>query len=236
MASWGVDPDGIGFDPVPAASLTEAATTETPVLAGDARQEMGNWLDSVAGYWATREQMSVLDGWGTPATGDDACRILAGEGFREVLAVDRPGQSPGTVVIMVSADGLLASVLTRDWDGVDRVDHVRVAYNVIATDLRMLIHGVHGSSQVMVKVDEHPHQWGQPRMVRVGTVEMAPRNGGSLRVQLAALRAFGQPFVPWRHRVWHPVAVPDGCPDTRRIIAALPDEFHRMFGPHLTSA
>ncbi len=236
-ASWDVDPDDLGFDPVPAASLTEAAMAPTPVLDGDARQQIGDWLNSVAGYWATREQMAVLDGWGMPATGEDAYRILASEGFREILAIDRPDQSSGTVVIMVSADGLLASVLTHDSHGVGWIDHVRVAYNVVATDLRMLTCGVHGSSQIRVEVDEHPDRWGQPRKVRVGTVDMAPINGsgGSVRVQLAAIRAFGQPVVPWRYPVWGPVALPDGYHrDTRRIVALLPEGVHRMFGPHLT--
>ncbi len=132
----------------------------------------------------------------------------------------------GTVVIMVSGDGLLASILTCGAD--DVVDSVQVTYNLIATDLRMLVRGVSGG-RVRVALDEHPLRWASRRRSSPG------RWPWRRQVQLTAVHAFARPIVPWRYPVWAPVGVEPG-PDTHRIVVALPDDVRRQFGPHLASS
>lgn len=215
--------------PPPLASWCEP---DRELVTGRRRAELLQWLPQVV-HWCTAKQREALDGLNADSTLDDVRRLLADEGFVEVHDVHGnvdSGTGDVDLILLIANTGLLASLHAPDNGNGPRPECVRVAYNAAELDSELVI--LYGNSGVAFD--------GQRRRTNVvyGTIYVNTRYphwpGGSLKVQLAVLRAFCRPVMPW----YHPVSLHigrDGTPaeDQLRVIDALPSEIHELFGPHL---
>lgn len=174
---------------------------------GQRRQMLLDWLPHVTKYWTTPRQRSTLDGLGQHATVADATGLLGAEGFtpagetagpaegtprggegREVFGTE---QQHLTVWAHIEA-GWLATLSTRQpTTGQPTLEEITVWYCVEPLDEQMLAAGLAGGYHASIG-ERHCAVW-------YGCMRVRPRQngGGSLRVCLAALRAFARPILPW---------------------------------------
>jgi hypothetical protein len=195
---------------------------------GKARSELLDWLPHVVHWWTTAKQRACLDGFHADTTITEARAFLHDEGFVEALDVhgnatsDTP--SGDVQLLLFNADqGMLAELWAPSFRELPpHIEHIRIVYQVEAIDPEMLI----------VSGTRHFEAGGIQTGDLTEKIQLA--GAGSLRVQLAALRAFARPVLPWRT---HPRIYlgHDGTPPTevRRILQSLPQHIHDTLGPHL---
>lgn len=222
------------------------------VVTGEPREQLRQWLEAMRS--CTRAQIRALDGFDGEATVAQVHAVLAGEGFVEIArtsdtrahtradtsledgqgdSVEEDGYSSIWVcremgwLAVVEVD-MLYSLVTRTQTL--RPDRVRIYHNTRAVDEDlMLTTGDLGSFH-----QEH----GRRTPIMYGSVIAYPRQyypaSTSLRVKLAALRAFGTPVTPWTASpdVWIGL---DSTPMTvqHHVLLGLPQDVHDLLGPKL---
>jgi hypothetical protein len=228
------------------------------LVTGERREWLLQWLPEVVAPWATRKQHTVLDGFTANTTLAQVREFLAREGFHEVRDVhgnagpppqpgsafgfhptnpgsqgeDHPPAGPGDVdLVLVSSEGFLATLHACDLGDGPQPQHVRVSYNVAALDRELFAAGV---SAYEYGTDEHERLTN----IRYGTIHSQVHlPSGSLRVQLAALRAFATPLTPWTHPVHLHIGRDSTSRDhLRHVITELPDNVHTLLGPQLAQS
>ncbi|WP_143531891.1 hypothetical protein [Saccharothrix sp. ALI-22-I] len=224
--------------PIP--DLAPWCDPDRELVTGTARDELRNWLRAMR--WCTLRQREVLDGLGPDSTLADVEDVLRQEGFLHVRTVPTwtPPDATGVLaagpdgvdVVLVNPDtGWLATVHAPDSGSGPRVENVRVHLNAAELDHGLLIPGPAG--QIMFDAQ------GRRTNIAFGRITAHPRRRSSgdepsLRVQLAVLRAFTRPVMPWlRHPTVH--LGRDGTPPVwrRNVLAALPAWVHDLLGPAL---
>lgn len=226
------------------------------LVTGERREWLLQWLPEVVAPWTTSRQHTVLDGFTGGTTLAHVRDFMAREGFTEICDVHanagpppQPGPAfgfhptspgsqgedsspagPGDVdLVLVSTEGFLATLHAPDDGDGPRPWQIRVSFNVATLDQEMFSAGVYAYAYMR---DEHDRLTNG----RYGTLHtQVGLPSGSLRVQLAALRAFATPVTPWTH----PVRLHIGRDSTtrdqlRQVITGLPDSVHTLLGPQLT--
>ena len=132
------------------------------------------------------------------------------------------------------ADGFLATVHAADTGGAGlQVHHVAVVYNVMVLDGDLSWAGPSGSH--WLAFDEY----GARTTIQVGEISTMPvrQSGGSLRVSLAAPRAFARPIAPRYQRPFISFgnSGSDLLVSIDDILTGLPAWVHGLLGPQLTT-
>lgn len=137
------------------------------------------------------------------------------------------------LVLCARTDGFLATVHASAFDSAVRVQNVSVFYNVMILDQDAFWAGVTGTHHLATDDD------GALTTIQAGAISTMPvyPGGGSLRVGLAALRAFARPVAPWYdHPAVHYFAEGSGVTDrAEEILVGLPAWVHDLLGPRLIS-
>ncbi|MEU1813267.1 hypothetical protein [Micromonospora aurantiaca (nom. illeg.)] len=138
------------------------------------------------------------------------------------------------LVLCSRVDGFLATVHAVEIGNAGlSVQTVAVYYNVMVLDRELSWAGVAGSRYLAW--DAH----GARTTIHVGNIGNMPvyRSGGSLRVGLAALRAFGRPVAPWYESplIGFGEDKSDVLGRVDEILAGLPVWVHELLGPQLTA-
>ncbi|WP_433531328.1 hypothetical protein ACQPYA_04245 [Micromonospora sp. CA-263727] len=249
--------------PVPVASWCDA---DRQIVTGLHREQLLQWLPQVVGSYATRRQMDVLDGITARTSLAFVRELLASEGFEQVCDVygnagpapepralydyrpmwalydavieqqDATGEGvPDRVALVLCSrvDGFLATVYAVDVGGGLKVQDVRVFHTVMVLDQELCWASMGGSHSFAC--DEH----GTRTTIQVGSIGAQPAiaSGGSLRVRLAALRAFTRPVKPWYARPYITFGNSgiDLLSRVDEILTGLPDWVHDLLGPQLTT-
>jgi hypothetical protein len=215
------------------------------VVRGGLRELLLGWLPQMAyNYRLTRAQLHALDDLTAGAGIADALRILREERFSRV----HEDMLEGDVLIFCLHPAGLLAILYAPWsdDGpVLRSVNVYGCAQII--DLELFEAGVPGMNWCY---DEA----GRRRNLAAGRischVQYPAEICGSLRVQLAALQAFGRVIAPWPEPAITGWLGPDRLRSmrdasdeaaaeasraaTRTLLASLPEHVHQLLGPQLT--
>jgi hypothetical protein len=153
-------------------------------------------------------------------------------------AVERRAMTSLTVtnrvalVLCSPTDGFLATVHATEIGGRGlEVVTVDVFYNVMVLDRELYWCGVQGGG---LALDENRNLI----TIDVGGIGNVPvyRSGGSLRVGLAALRAFARPVAPWYAKPYISLGEDTELLDrVDEILTGLPTWVHDLLGPQLTT-
>lgn len=202
------------------------------ILTGAQALLMRQWLSQVVDWRITTAQRRTFGDLVDPATYGDGVAWLHADGFDTVHDGELVPGLP--ITILVHPEGMLASVTAHRGDALGQVD-IYLAADPLDTEL--MAYGMRLSPGSALDG------------VRVGRFSQDPYlSGGSLRVQLTALRAFGRPVTPWPRPLidtWlggEPIAgsradfddstdlVATYIAATRAVVDALPADVHTMFG------
>ncbi|WP_247758227.1 hypothetical protein [Crossiella sp. S99.1] len=207
---------------------------DQPLLLGEPRQQMLAWLDALRR--CSRRQATELDGWDPPVRLPALRRMLAGEGFTEVLDVhDNVDAGQGSVELFLvhHGQGWLASVSAVDHGDGPEPSHVTIYFNTAAVDREMLALLPYDGGLARDK-----HDPDAATNIHAGHFTVRYRKGRpyrSLRLPLTMLLALGRPVLPW----YSPPSLylgPGGTPPQvqQSMLDRLPPEVHTLLGPNLT--
>jgi hypothetical protein len=202
--------------------------TDQHLVSGKPRELLSQWLEAMA--HCTPRQLEVMDGLKERCSVDDVRSLLASEGFTEVATLNGIGGDAYLDVVAVQPDmGWLA--ITQAWEL--RPQCTRVYFNVelVDADILRLTAWRQAWNEFVDKAGRHPD-------IRVGDIYVPHHitDWSSLRVELAALRAFGRSIAPWVESPAVHLGA-DGAPANiqREALAALPSAVHSLLGPCLLS-
>lgn len=223
LAEEDLDEQRMRLDP-----LTGLSTPTLPLrrhlVSGHRREILLDWLPHVTRWWTTQRQRDALDGLTTDI--DSARALLADEGFEPIPNLPTLHDGDIDELLLHPHQGWLAAIHAPRPFAEHQprsLGHVEVWCNALALDLDIAIAGT----------SELSYSWiTEPRTdVLHGKLRAAPGYGGSLRVQLAVLRAVTSPVLPWAYPV-HLQLGRDGTPATRvrEIVDALPTYVHDCLG------
>lgn len=210
---------------------TATPPPQRQLVFGRRREILLDWLPRVTRWWTTQRQRDELDGLTTDV--DSARALLADEGFEPIPNL--PALHDGDIdeLLLHPHQGWLAAIHAPCPYAEHQprsLGRVEVWCNALALDLEIAIAGTSGLS---LAPTTEPHTRTD---VLHGKLRAAPGHGGSLRVQLAVLRAVTSPMVPWAYPV-HLQLGRDGTLATRvrNIVDALPTYVHDCLGTITTS-
>jgi hypothetical protein len=232
------------------------AEPDQQLVTGRWREQLVQWLPEVTSFWSTPRQREALDGFTPDTTLTQIRTTLAAEGFVQVADLHRNGARPigagdvtaGTLdhpvpdpgdlgpgnvdlVLCHPTDALLASISTWDNGTGQATDPtVGIYFNAIALDRELFT--------LAVRAD-HVRD-GDNRLTgicrgRIDSRPTTPNWSKSLRVQLAALRAFSRPVAPWRSAPHIHLGRDDSDQQVlhRTMIDQLPSWVHELLGIEL---